>query len=266
MRSFAAALLVFQIFSDNATSNNRITAVDAFASPTVPLLGIGSILFRPPNLKIVKSAGDEDKLVNAGTFFIGAFWANKVGGGAKTLSKGQAATLERQQIAEFKKRYRSRAPKGGGKLPGKMSGWISDDKAELVLLTAGKGEIVGVAGIEVETIKKMDGYDGNFRGPLMSNLAIGQNYRRKGLAEDLVRAAEKIARKEWGYDECYLYVEKRNAPAVKLYQKMGYRTIWEDDTAKTLLPQDDGRVVNGMTTIVCMKKKLGGGIFANFFR
>lgn len=111
----------------------------------------------------------------------------------------------------------------------------------------------------------MDGYDGSIAGPLMSNLAISRNYRRRGLAEDLVKAAETIARKEWGYNECYLYVEKRNVPAIKLYAKLGYRTIWEDDSATTLLPTKDGKVVNGKTTIVCMKKWLGGGLFGSWF-
>ena len=111
----------------------------------------------------------------------------------------------------------------------------------------------------------MDGYDGSFIGPVMSNLAISRKYRRKGLAEDLVKATENIARKEWGYDTCYLYVEKRNAPAVKLYKKLGYKTMWEDPNATTLLPTKDGRVTNGKTTILCMKKNVGAGFFANLF-
>ena len=108
----------------------------------------------------------------------------------------------------------------------------------------------------------MDGYDGTISAPLMSNLAISKQYRRRGLAEELVKATESIARKEWGYKECYLYVERRNVPAIKLYKKVGYNPLWEDESATTLLPSVDGRgVVNGKTTIVCMKKKLGGGIF-----
>ena len=108
----------------------------------------------------------------------------------------------------------------------------------------------------------MDGYDGTFAGPLMSNLAVSRRYRRRGLAESLVKAAERIARKEWGYDECYLYVEKRNTAAVRLYQKLGYRTLWEDASATTLLPRKDGNgVANGQTTIVCMRKELRGGWF-----
>ena len=119
--------------------------------------------------------------------------------------------------------------------------------------------------VTVDKIKKMDGYDGAFVGPVMSNLAVSRKYRRMGLAEELVKATENIARKEWGYDTCYLYVEKRNTPAIKLYKKLGYSTLWEDPSATTLLPTDDGRVANGKTTIVCMKKNVGAGLFANFF-
>ena len=118
----------------------------------------------------------------------------------------------------------------------------------------------------VDKIKKMDGYDTTVTGPLMSNLTIGKQYRRKGLAESLVKSTETIARKDWGFNDCYLYVEKRNIPAIKLYKKLGYRTIWEDDTATTLLPTKDGRLSNGKTTIVCMKKNLGGGLFSMFGR
>ena len=48
----------------------------------------------------------------------------------------------------------------------------------------------------VDKIKKMDGYDTTVTGPLMSNLAIGKQYRRKGLAESLVKSTETIAGKE----------------------------------------------------------------------
>ncbi|KAL7505689.1 hypothetical protein ACHAXN_003128 [Cyclotella atomus] len=231
----------------------------AFAPP----LGINALLFKP-RVKVVKSEGDEGLLIDAGKFFVDAFWTGKVGG-AETLASNQAASLERQQIAEFKKRYKSRALPSGSRLPGRYAGRSSDSRAELVLCLDSKEECIGCAGVEVEKIKKMDGYDGSFVGPVMSNLAISRKYRRKGLAEDLVKAAENIARKEWGYDTCYLYVEKRNAPAVKLYKKLGYTIMWEDPNATTLLPMDNGSVANGKTTILCMKKKIGAGLFANLF-
>jgi len=238
------------------------TSVGAFSPPTLsaPILGLGAVLFKPRN-KIAKCE-DEAGLVEAGRFFVDAFWTGKIGG-ASELTQSQASSLERQQIAEFKKRYKVSRP-ATGRLPGNYAGRSQDKESELVLCLDSRGECMGCAGIEVETIKTLDGYDGSFRAPLMSNLAIGRQFRRKGLAEDLVSAAESIARKEWGYDECYLYVEKRNAPAVKLYKKLGYKVLWEDDTATTLLPKENGRVANGQTTILCMKKNLNAGLFGMF--
>lgn len=251
----------------------------------MPVLGIGALLFKP-RVKIVKGSewrgnkdGDVvDALSEAGKFFVDAFWTGKVGGGASSLSTTQASTLERQQILEFKRRYKSAPAQqaGGGsgsRLPGNYAGRRSssmDKRSELVLCVGGSSgggeEVAGCAGVEVSEIKKMDGYDGSLTAPLMSNLAVSRAYRRRGLAEDLVRAAESIARREWGYDECYLYVEKRNVPAIKLYSKLGYKKLWEDDDATTLLPTKDGRVINGKTTIVCMRKGLGGGgLFGGMF-
>lgn len=261
-------------------STNDDFFVHAFASPPLliapPILGIGAVLFRPRNTKILKSDGDGDRLVQAGKFFVDAFWTGKIGG-ATTLSTAQSSTLERQQIAEFKKRYNAKrstataaasaAKAGGNRLPGSYAASSAmDSRAELVLCVDSQGDCIGCAGVEVDKIKTMDGYDTTITGPIMSNLAISRKYRRKGLAEDLVKSTELIARKEWGYDDCYLYVEKRNVPAIKLYKKLGYKTIWEDDDATTLLPTEDGRdVKNGKTTIVCMKKKLGGGLFGSWF-
>ena len=91
--------------------------------------------------------------------------------------------------------------------------------------------------------------------PLMSNLVVSRQYRRQGIAEKLVQDVEDLCQ-EWGYDECYLYVEQRNAPAVKLYQKLGYKTLWQDDKAKTLIPTKKGELESAGTVIICMKKEL----------
>lgn len=209
-----------------------------------PIFGIGALLFKPRGMTIRPSYGEDSDLVEAGEFFTDAFWTGKVGG-AKKLTPVQSKSLERQQVTEFRRRY--------GK---KMS--TADRRAELLLCRNGKGEFMGCAGIEVDTISKANGMSGRFKAPLMSNLAVGRKFRRRGIAEELVRAAEEIARKEWGYDECYLYVEKRNTPAIRLYRKLGYGPIWEDDQAKTLVPSESGAVRSVPTVIVCMKKRLGG--------
>jgi ribosomal protein S18 acetylase RimI-like enzyme len=141
-------------------------------------------------------------------------------------------------------------------------------RAELVLCVdpSSGWSILGCAGIEISDVRKMDGYDGKIRGvPVMSNLAVGRGYRRLGLAGGLVRAAEDLASREWGCGACYLYVEGRNRPALRLYEKLGYVKVWEDGDATTLLPSGGG-LTSGRTTIVCMKKELGGGMFGNLFR
>ena len=141
-------------------------------------------------------------------------------------------------------------------------------RAELVLcVDASSGSILGCAGIEISDVRRMDGYDGKIVGvPVMSNLAVGRGYRRLGLAGGLVRAAEDLASKEWGCDSCYLYVEGKNRPALRLYETLGYGKVWEDGDATTLLPSGGGGLTSGRTTIVCMKKELGGGMFGNLFR
>lgn len=61
-------ILFSLIYTSDASYNLRPSPV-AFA----PTLGIGSILFKP-NVKITKSDGDEELLVDAGKFFVDAFW------------------------------------------------------------------------------------------------------------------------------------------------------------------------------------------------
>ena len=99
----------------------------------------------------------------------------------------------------------------------------------------------------------------------MSNLAVGQKFRRKGIAEKLVTEVERMVRYEWGYDECYLYVEERNKAAVRLYQKLGYKKMWIDKEATTLLPSANGKLQNSSTNIICMRKRLNAGFLGRLW-
>lgn len=126
------------------------TAISAFAPPA---FGLGA-LFRPPNIKIIKSDGNTDRLEEAGKFFVDAFWTGKVGGGADTLSPKQAFQLERQQVAEFNKRYKRREAVQTGKLPGNYAGRSLDSTSELVLCVNGSGEVIGCAGVEGKEINE----------------------------------------------------------------------------------------------------------------
>jgi len=223
-------------------------------SPSV--FGIGAILFRPRNISVQKSNGDKEKLKESAKFFTDAFWSSK-SGKTKTLSDSQRSGIERLQILEFRRRY--------------TKSFYGDSKSELIIsnvkkLSSGESEVIGCAGVEIDLIpEKNPGDSTKITAPLMSNLAVSKKYRRVGIAEDLVKSVENVVRNEWGFIECYLYVEKRNTPAVNLYRKLGYRVIWENKKANTLLPTDFGNLVEAKTVILCMKKNFRNNFFRRFF-
>lgn len=63
---------------------------------------------------------------------------------------------------------------------------------------------------------------GHSRYPYLSNLAVLADYRRQGIAQQLLHTSERIAR-DWGYQEIYLHVLENNHRARRLYWKAGYR-------------------------------------------
>ncbi|CAB9517022.1 FR47-like protein [Seminavis robusta] len=215
---------------------------------------------------------DELRLVT--DLFVDSFWRGKVGGGANELTESQNKTLQAQQYVEFKRRYSSSS--------------TAPLASQLLLCkdTKQQNNIIGCAGVQVDAVtifaeeeapkqplllpllamilpdiipaKPTGRWDTKMKyAPVMSNLVVSRNYRRQGIAEQLVAAVEEACQQdEWGYDECFLYVEQRNTPAVRLYQKLGYKTLWKDETAKTLLPTKTGNLESTSTTIVCMRKQL----------
>jgi GNAT superfamily N-acetyltransferase len=191
---------------------------------------------------------------------------DKVGGGIRELTESQSRTLQAQQYSEFRKRY-------SGSSPFSSQMMLCKDAQK-------NNAIIGCAGVEIDTVaifaerqpspslwsilgnsipaKPTGRWETKLKyAPLMSNLVVSRQYRRKGIAEKLVASVEDQCQ-EWGHDECYLYVEKRNVPAVKLYQKLGYKTLWQDDKAKTLIPTPKGGLESSDTVLICMKKELTG--------
>lgn len=210
--------------------------------------GLGAVFFQPKGLITKSTRGDIPTLLKASNFFVDAFWIGKPGGGATELSDKQRRSLSTTQFGEFRSRYAGRTRPG---------------QAELVICQLpDTGEITGCAGIEVSPIPYNNDLKSTktYNGPLMSNLAVSKQFRRKGIAEKLVKEVERIVRIEWGYDDCYLYVEERNKAGVKLYQKLGYKKMWIDKDATTLLPSTNGKLENSSTNIVCMRKRLNLGL------
>ena len=236
MRSSSYHVLVFTLLV--------LHSANGFSIP----LGIGALL-QPQGLFTKSAYGDANLLLQASDFFVESFWVGKVGGGTDVLTSKQRSSLSTTQFKEFRGRYAG----------------VSRGQSELIVCQLPSGEVVGCAGFEATPIPEgsLKAKKGP-RYPLMSNLAVSRQYRRKGIAEKLVKEAERVARKEWGYDTVFLYVEERNIPAVRLYQKLGYRKIWIDGDATTLLPKPDGKLSNEPTTIVCMKKRLDLGLLGRF--
>ena len=61
----------------------------------------------------------------------------------------------------------------------------------------------------------------------VSCMCVKDDYRRMGVADTLMEAAEKVTR-QWGYDCACLHVFQKNDAAIKLYTRRGYVVV--DDT------------------------------------
>jgi len=70
--------------------------------------------------------------------------------------------------------------------------------------------------------------------PYLSNLAVHPQYRRLGVAQQLLSRGESIA-KQWGYSQLYLHVLEDNHPAKRLYFKAGYRLAEIDRAWNSML-------------------------------
>lgn len=55
----------------------------------------------------------------------------------------------------------------------------------------------------------------------LSNLAVEAQFRRQGVAQQLLLASERIAR-DWGFHDLYLHTLENNRPAQRLYTKAGF--------------------------------------------
>jgi len=68
----------------------------------------------------------------------------------------------------------------------------------------------------------------------ISNLAVCQEYRRQGIARNLLNNCDRLA-KEWGFQEIYLHVLTNNTKARRLYVKAGYELVKAEINWRSLL-------------------------------
>ena len=107
----------------------------------------------------------------------------------------------------------------------------------LVACEAKGGKVIGFAEVDARPLGKND--DGTTRIPedgtssdklrsYMYNLAVDKNWKRKGVASQLVMAAEEYVidmHEECVENRLYLRVRKSNDAAIGLYKRLGYREM-----------------------------------------
>ena len=76
----------------------------------------------------------------------------------------------------------------------------------------------------------------------LSNLAVRQDCRRRGVARRLLAASEQQAL-DWGFRELYLHVMANNKSARQLYQHMGYQVQQAETTVLSLLNAQPQRLL-----------------------
>lgn len=68
----------------------------------------------------------------------------------------------------------------------------------------------------------------------LANLAVHPDYRRQGIAQQLIKACETITL-DWGFHDLYLHVMEDNKEARHLYHKAGFRLFRAENTSLTWL-------------------------------
>jgi ribosomal protein S18 acetylase RimI-like enzyme len=58
--------------------------------------------------------------------------------------------------------------------------------------------------------------------PTIVNLVTSTAYRRRGVASSILKSATRFVQQAWSSEELALFVERDNAPAVKMYEALGF--------------------------------------------
>lgn len=94
-----------------------------------------------------------------------------------------------------------------------------------VLAPAGEANIAGTIEIALRTPWPWQGD----RHGYISNLAVGQGFRRRGIATALLKSCEQVSR-QWQIDELRLHVMEDNPAARALYRNAGFSTLQAEDS------------------------------------
>ena len=65
-------------------------------------------------------------------------------------------------------------------------------------------------------------------------MCVDEEYRKMGVATDLLRESEIVAKK-WGFDLLCLHCYEDNIPGISLYKQVGYEEVLTDMSLKSPL-------------------------------
>lgn len=153
---------------------------------------------------------------------------------------------------------------------GPYNQFAPEEKA-LFLAYDDKDDLVGsisIAVVDVTDTGLGTGLGGENIRPLLEFLSVVPAARGKKIGRALVERVEAQV-KDWGYDEVLLQVAAINDVAIKLYKKMGYEVLYEDNTISRPGKGDlfGGLIGKPVSWIpaqhLCMRKGLSGkgGLF-----
>ena len=204
--------------------NNRTTAWINHGLPSAPKRsndGIISILYGQTQQEeavkassfYVREAREED-LAKASTIVTEAFFKDKTNNFFTTgVRRFQTFSSLSSTFQTFKYSERS----GGERARHRMLVIVSTD--------GGDEESPGVVGFcEVDDVIPKGEIKPSPR-PYLSNLAIADEFQRRGLARMLLEQGESIVRDEWGQSQLHLNTEEDNAAASAMYESCGYSLV-----------------------------------------
>jgi ribosomal protein S18 acetylase RimI-like enzyme len=86
----------------------------------------------------------------------------------------------------------------------------------------GQSQVIGTIEVGVRTTHYRQ--PSPYRYAYISNLAVSRDFRRRGVAQQLLVNCERLT-KEWGYTELHLHVMGDNTRGRNLYEKLGYEIV-----------------------------------------
>ena len=120
-----------------------------------------------------------------------------------------------------------------------------------ILFAIKDDSVVGVITVECYNININEKKENH---PVISNLIVSSQMRRKGIAKLLTVRDEKIA-KSFAYKNIYLFVNVENIPAIRLYKSRGYKSIG-DKKGATRIVFENNRFRNVECVNIMMKKRI----------